>query len=283
MKWLALLAVALAAGGGARVDAGQATYGLAAAGGSIWVGGLERDVLRVDPVSGKVLARVTVGPRVFNLAAGGGAVWAVSSFLSTLTRIDVRTGKAAAPLRVGASPYDVEWGFGSAWVSNAGDGTVWRITNGRVVKKLKVGVEPNGITAYRESLWVSDHTLGKLLRVDPRTNRVTGTVALPGADWITGFGGSLYVSQETNVVTRLDAKTLKMLGRAAVCHNPLGSAVVAGRLWVPCIDGNQIDVVDPATMKVVTRKPGGPGPIVVLPAFGHVWVSHSTGNQVWRL
>jgi hypothetical protein len=29
--------------------------------------------------------------------------------------------------------------------------------------------------------------------------------------------------------------------------------------------------------------PGGPSPIVVLPAAGHVWVSHTTGNAVWRL
>jgi hypothetical protein len=27
---------------------------------------------------------------------------------------------------------------------------------------------------------------------------------LPGADWVTGHNGSLYVSQETNVVTRVD-------------------------------------------------------------------------------
>jgi DNA-binding beta-propeller fold protein YncE len=53
-------------------------------------------------------------------------------------------------------------------------------------------------------------------------------------------------------------------------------------LLVPCIDANAIVVVDPATMKVVATKPAGPGPIVVLPVGKHYWVSHTTGNTVWR-
>ena len=266
-----------------KIDIGQWSYGLAAGGRTIWVGGLSGgDVMRIDPQSGKVLGRIAAGPRIFNLAASPGAVWAVSNALGTLTRIDTRTGKAGKPVSVGLEPYGVAWGFGSVWVSNAGDGTVWRITNGRVTKRIRVGVEPNGLTAYSGSLWVADHTAGKLLRLDPRTNSVTGSLKLAGADWITGFGESLYVSEETDRVARVDIRSLKVVGIAKVARNPLGSAIVANRLWVPCIDANEIDVVDPATMKVVARKAAGPSPIVVLPAFGHIWVSHTTGNAIWR-
>jgi len=52
---------------------------------------------------------------------------------------------------------------------------------------------------------------------------------------------------------------------------------------VPCIDSNAIVIVDPATMRVVRTIPAGPGPIVVLPVGRHAWVSHTTGNTVWRL
>ncbi len=265
------------------VNAGEYTYGLAAAGGSVWVGGLGgSDVLRIDPGSGKVLQRVDVGPRVFNLAPAPGGLWAVSNSLGTVARIDARTGKVTATVRVGLQPYDVEWGFGSAWASNAGDGTVSRISRGKVVRTLRLGGEPNGLTAYRGSLYVTDHRGGRVLRVDPATNRVVGQVALPGADWVTGLGGSLYVSQETDVVTRLDARTLRVTGRVSVGRNPLGSAVVRGRLWVPCIDAGTVVVVDPVTMEVVRRFGAGSGPIVALPAFGHTWVSHSTGLKVTR-
>ena len=284
MKLIATALLALAAGPAGATQIGSPTFGLAAGGGSVWVGGLgSGDVIRVDPASGKVLARITVGARVFNLAAAPGAVWAIDNALSTAVRIDTASAKVTARVPVGFQPYDIEWGFGSAWVANAGDGTVWRITNGKVVKKIKIGTEPNGLTAYRGSLWVSDHTLGRVTRIDPATNRITGTVNLAGADWITGLGDSIYVSQETNVVSRVSVSTLKITGVAKVARNPLGSTIVGKRLWVPCIDANQIVVVDPATMRVVARRPTAGGPIAVLSAFGHAWVSQSTGTKLLRL
>ena len=281
----ASLLVTLAGAAPAKLDVGVWTYGLASGGGSVWAGSLSSgDVLRIDPASGRVLARVGAGARIFNLAAAPGAVWAVGNVSDTVTRIDTRTGKVTKTVQVGLQPYDVEWGFGSVWVSNAGDGTVWRITNGRVVKKIEVGVEPNGLTAYRGAIWVGDHTAGKLVRIDPATDRITGTVKLAGADWVTGFGDSVYVSRETNTVARVSIRTLKVLGTVATARNPLGSAIVGGKLWVPCIDANEIDVVDPSTMRVLARKKNvGAGPIVVLPAFGHPWVSSTTGNAIWRL
>ena len=284
MKLIVAALLTFFAGPSAATQIGSATYGLAAGGGSVWVGGLgSGDVIRLDPANGKVVSRITAGARIFNLAAAPGAVWAVDNAHSTAVRIDTKTGKVTTRVPVGFQPYDIEWGFGSAWVANAGDGTVWRITNGAVVEKIKVGSEPNGLTAYRGALWVSDHTLGKVVRIDPRTNRITGTVKLPGADWITGLGDSIYVSQETNRVSRVSLRTLKVVGVARVARNPLGSTVVGSELWVPCIDANQIIVVDPSTMKVLAHRPSAGGPIVVLSAFGHTWVSQSTGTKIVRM
>ena len=283
MKLLAAALLAFFAGPSAT-QIGSPTFGLATGGGSVWVGGLgSGDVIRVDPATGKVVARVSVGARVFNLAAAPGAVWAIDNALSTAVRVDTKTANVTARVPVGFQPYDIEWGFGSAWVANAGDGTVWRITNGKVVKKIKGGAEPNGLTAYRGALWVSDHTLGKVVRIDPATNRITATVKIPGADWITGLGDNIYVSQETNQVSRISVTTLRVTGIAKVARNPLGSTIVGKQLWVPCIDANEVDVVDPATMKVVARRSAAGGPIAVLSAFGHTWVSQSTGTKLLRL
>ncbi len=286
MKLIVGVAVAaLVAAPALKVDAQESTFGLAASGGSIWAGGLAiGDVLRIDPASGKVTQRISVGARVFNLAAAPGAIWAVANLSSTATRIDSHTGRITATVRVGSGPYDVAWGFGSAWVSNASDGTVSRITGRRIVKTIKVGVEPNGLAAFGRYVWVTDHTAGKLVRVDPRTNKVTASLALPGADWVTGLRGSLYVSQETSVVTRVDVDSLRILGHAKVGRNPLGSAVRDGHeLWVPCIDSNEIVVLDPSTMRLERRLPVGKGPILVLPVGKHVWVAHSNGTALWRL
>jgi streptogramin lyase len=284
MKLVAAALLLFLAGPPAATQIGSPTFGLAAGSGSVWVGGLgSGDVIRVDSATGKVLERVTVGARVFNLAAAPGAVWAVDNALSMAVRVDTKTAKVTTRVPVGFQPYDIEWGFGSAWVANAGDGTVWRITNGKVVKKVKVGAEPNGLTAYRGALWVSDHALGKVVRIDPQTNRVTGTVRAAGADWITGLGDSIYVSQETNRVSRISVRTLKVTGTAKVARNPLGSAIVGNELWVPCIDANQVVVVDPSTMRVLAHKTAPGGPIVVLSAFGRRFVSQSTGTKLLRL
>jgi YVTN family beta-propeller protein len=281
---LAFVAALTAAAPTLKFDVGESTYGLASSGGSVWAGGLALgDVLRIDPASGKVLVRIYVGARMFNLASAPGAVWAVGNASDNATRIDTRTSKVTTTVHVGRAPYGVAWGFDSAWVSNSGDGTVSRITGKKVVKTIKVGVEPNGLAAIGRYLYVTDHTAGKLIRIDPNTNRVTGSLSLPGADWVTGLNGSLYVSQETNVVTRVSVKTLKVTGTVKVKRNPLGSAIVGNELWVPCIDAGTIVVVDPATMKVVTTRPAGAGAIVVLPAGGHVWVSHASGTSLWRL
>jgi DNA-binding beta-propeller fold protein YncE len=239
-------------------------------------------VLRVDPDTGKVQTRISVAPSPFVLAASPDAVWVASRALNSVNRIDVKTNEVGT-VAVGAGPYAVAWGFGSAWVSNSLEGTVSRITGTKVVKTIKVGIEPNGLAAIGSSLWVTDHTAGTLIRVDPRTNRVTGRVKLPGADWVTPAAGSLWVSEETNVVARVDSRTLKVLARVPVKHNPLGSAVVHGQLWVPCIDSNAVVVVDPVHAKVVRSFAAGPGPIVVLPVGAHVWITHTNGNAAWRL
>jgi hypothetical protein len=78
-------------------------------------------------------------------------------------------------------------------------------------------------------------------------------------------------------------RTLEVTGVAKVARNPLGSAIVGKKLWVPCIDGNVVEVVDPATMRVVARRRVGGGPILVLSAFGHTWISQSAGTKVVRL
>ena len=72
---------------------------------------------------------------------------------------------------------------------------------------------------------------------------------------MTAAAGSLWVSQETNVVARVDPGTLKVLARVPVKRNPLGSAVVRGQLWVPCIDSGVVVVIDPRTAKVVRELP----------------------------
>ena len=131
-------------------------------------------------------------------------------------------------------------------------------------------------------MWTTDLALNRLVRIDPRTNRVTARIHIPAADWITPGGGALWVSSERNRVYRLDPRTRKVTGSVRVGTNPLASAFVGSELWVPNIDVNTISVVDPARLAVSRTIPAGNAPLGALSTANGVFVSMSNDGAVWR-
>ena len=70
---------------------------------------------------------------------------------------------------------------------------------------------------------------------------------------------------------------------------PVGStprwlaAASDGTLFVPNNGDNAVSRIDPGTNTVVDTIRVGPGPIVIRPAFGDLWLTHLRGNTVWRV
>jgi YVTN family beta-propeller protein len=151
-----------------------------------------------------------------------------------------------------------------------------------VAKTIKVGGEPNGILVAFGSVWVADYGRGRLLRIDPKTNRVTGRLGLAHADWITPSSDALW-SSETNNVYRVNPSTMAVTATVAVGTNPLASAIVGNELWVPNIDSNTVSVVDLATASVRATLEVGHAPIAVAQASGNAWVTAEADGDVWRL
>jgi YVTN family beta-propeller protein len=67
-----------------------------------------------------------------------------------------------------------------------------------------------------------------------------------------------------------------------VGQNPLASAVVGDRLWVPNIDSGTVSVIDPATNAVTRTEAAGPSPIAVVSAAGAAWVTSELDGDLWR-
>jgi YVTN family beta-propeller protein len=86
-------------------------------------------------------------------------VWVASKGDNAVTRIDPATG-APTRIPVGARPTAVAVGAGAVWVANSGDGTISRIDPSRkaVVKTLRIGSSPAGVTVWRGLVWVSAET-----------------------------------------------------------------------------------------------------------------------------
>ena len=264
----------------------RAEFAVAAAG-SLWTtDSVEDRVIRVDPETNRVVARIrTRGHSPLGITFGAGSIWVGNRNSGTVTRIAPKTNKARKPIRVGSGPYALAFGAGSVWVSNEASGTVSRINpkRNKVIKTIRVRGGPNGLVVALGSLWVADFAGGRVLRVNPATNRVTGRVALEHADWITPVGDALWVSSETNRVYRLDPATLTFTTSVAVGANPLASALIGDRLWVPNLDSNTVSVVDPASSAVERTVGVGTTPIAVAAAAGDAWVTSAADGDVWRL
>ena len=92
--------------------------GLVVAAGSLWVPEAFRDqVLRIDPLTGRILRRIpTTGRLSDQLAAGGGSVWVNQNEAGSVARIDPGSNTVVATIPVGRQdgtgrdqPLSVSW------------------------------------------------------------------------------------------------------------------------------------------------------------------------------
>jgi photosystem II stability/assembly factor-like uncharacterized protein len=128
------------------------TWGLAAGEGAVWVSATCPAfgcLLRVDPATGRVTARIPGSHLFGQVTVGDGAVWASDG--AAVTRIDPRTNRVAAtvPLLSPAPMSDLSPVLNGSGLLAAASGVVW--------------VTRAGNTRH-----------ASLLRIDPRTGRVTG-------------------------------------------------------------------------------------------------------------
>jgi streptogramin lyase len=101
---------------------------LALGAGSLWVTLVDTDQLaRVDPRGGKP-ATFPTGRRPSGVVVRKGTVWVANRTSSTVSRIDVRSGRPHSDIRVPINPYDVAAYRDSIWVTSLTEGRIARIT-----------------------------------------------------------------------------------------------------------------------------------------------------------
>ena len=94
-----------------------------------------------------------------------------------VSRFSARTNKRQARIRSAAGPTS-GLRSGSGLGENENIGSVSRIgpKRNKVVKTIRVGGRPNGVTVAFGSVWVADFGRGRVIRIDPARNKVTGSV-----------------------------------------------------------------------------------------------------------
>lgn len=168
----------------ARIRFEGRLWGLAAGPAGVWVvrvptsgavTGPEgpREILRIDPASNRPAGQaLQVGCDVA-LAVGSSSAWAVDNCSGTLRRIDARTGAFAGPtVDVGGGAPVV--GEGAVWLANGT--SVVRVDAARQRVVATIAVEGSSLAVGAGAVWVlaSDGRLGRVVRIDPRSNRIIG-------------------------------------------------------------------------------------------------------------
>jgi streptogramin lyase len=130
----------------------------------------------IDAKSARVIADVAVASNPTRVAYGHGAFWVVSPDASLVVRVDVHT-KAATRLHIGKHPFDVAIGGGALWVPDHDGHRLLRfdLESHALRETRNLGLPAISAGFGFRSVWlvVAD---GRLLRIDPRTLRETGSV-----------------------------------------------------------------------------------------------------------
>jgi streptogramin lyase len=102
-----------------------------------------------------------------DLAAGAGFLWVTLYGNDTLSRIRFKGGRPAE-FPTGRGPAGIVVRHGTVWVANRTDSTLSRIDvrTGRPAKRtIEVPLNPYDLAAYRDAIWVTSLTTGRIARV----------------------------------------------------------------------------------------------------------------------
>ena len=187
----------------------EATIGVDAD--SLWLiaGGLNDQLVRVDPARGEVVATFPLGTSSASPEPAFGSIWVAAKATNQVLRIDPATGATQAAIPVGTQPRHIAVTDDAIWALNQLDGTVSRIdpeTN-TVVATIDVGELANApdIEAAGGSVWVRG--LDKVTRIDLAFNSVAEIYGpAPGQGALAADGSSVWATApDVGLVWRIGA------------------------------------------------------------------------------
>jgi streptogramin lyase len=171
--------------------------------GSIWVvDRTNREVLRINPRKGSIVAHIAIGPSGSGLAIAGDAVWVVDDIDGSVRRIDPATNTVETT---------IELDRGASWfaddghdllVANRLDGSIARLDVADPVVPAPIigATSPLDGTVADGRAYIPDST-GTLVEVDLATGSITAVDRLPDATnpfvaepafgdiWVLDYGG----------------------------------------------------------------------------------------------
>jgi YVTN family beta-propeller protein len=149
---------------------------------SVWFVCPTHAFARVDPVLGTAaLVEYTAGLPLA-IAHGAGSLWVANLDADTVSEVDDVTGETLAEITAPGQPSGIAVAARSVWVTACAQDAVWRIVLGdrpgsvRSIERIGVGRAPKGIAADGRNVWVANSGDGTVMRIEPATAEVVGTI-----------------------------------------------------------------------------------------------------------
>jgi streptogramin lyase len=197
-------------------------------------------------------------------------------------RLDMETGEAVgSPIVLDFEPREITYGEGAVWVCSADHTRLARI-DPQTSEVMEIDLSSLAIPdhvllmiiAGEDAVWITDQT--HVIQIDPRTNQIIGEPLPAGEEIIAvalGHGTLWTGSHDDGIISRVDAKTHKVVATIDMGFSVHGLAVSDESAWVLDEHGFAIVRVDPQTNQLQERIPIDFIGANLTAGAGSVWVA----------
>ena len=200
--------------------------------------------------------------------------------------LEPESGELRSQIPVGNGPGPAAADADSVWVANTLDDTVSRveIDSGQVAT-IDVGGEPAGIATGAGFTWVADATEGTIDQIDPRANRIVGSIAVGNAPRgvAVAFGAVWVPTAVDGELVRIDLGRGKVTDRIPVGSAPTAITAGADALWVANEQAGVVVRVEPGSRRVSQAIAVGNAPSAIAFGEGAVWVTNRVDGTISRI
>ena len=165
-------------------------------------------------------------------------------------------------------------------------GTVAASAAPQPVARVVTGAGPCGAASGFGSVWVAVYGTGRLVRIDPRSNRVVARIRIArGICPIVVAASSVWVASDmTNMLYRIDPRRRRIVARIPVANWPAHVTAAFGSVWVSAYERGTVARVDPRRNRVSRVYAVGGKPSGLAQAGGALWIAFGrNGSSLGRL
>lgn len=219
----------------------------------------------IDQLGSRLLATIDVGGEPEWIGAGLDAIWVTNRGLRSVQRIDHTRNAVVASVEVNEPCNGFAFAFGAVWTASCADQSLIRIdpAGRQVTRRISTPVAGDGegqVAAGFGSVWIAGGD-GRLLRLDPTSDRFSASIPIPhGADAVVAGSAAVWLTDpDGNEVLKVDPNTNTVSGRIVVGPHPQFLAASATDVWVLNQDDGTVSRIDAGTGAVRTIATDSPG------------------------